>query len=300
MGFWSGLAHGTLMSAATLAALSLALPGDHAGHGLAGPAPGAVLEASARQSRGDPAIPAGDAPALGARPSGDPIPGNAPSGGTAAARPALQGTQAPLEAPPGPRAAAPDSLPPPVGSEFRRAGNDVPVRPAPQPAPAPAPRVAPLPAQAQAEAAPTRTPMPEGAPAETAAPPAPPPLAPVSAASPDPVAVSDAPGMPSLGPPERVIVPAPDRLPVAAGRPAGAAPQLSPARGVPVDAGARKPPAAAAPRQDRGRPAPDLTLPMPMPLLVPGPASRQPPLLAQPPARSPAQPDLTDLRNGAD
>ena len=31
MGFWSGLAHGAVMSAATLAALSLALPQDRAG-----------------------------------------------------------------------------------------------------------------------------------------------------------------------------------------------------------------------------------------------------------------------------
>ena len=70
MGFWSGLAHGTLMSAATLAALSLALPGDHAAHGPAF-APRAVLDARAAKGGGDAAAPAPGAQAPGDAAGGD-------------------------------------------------------------------------------------------------------------------------------------------------------------------------------------------------------------------------------------
>ncbi|KGJ01686.1 hypothetical protein IC63_16355, partial [Paracoccus sphaerophysae] len=70
MGFWSGLAHGAVMSAATLAALSVALPQDRAGR-----EGGARVSAAARGAagaEGAPGATAGEAAAGKAAPEAAP------------------------------------------------------------------------------------------------------------------------------------------------------------------------------------------------------------------------------------
>ena len=156
-GFWTGLVHGTLMCAATLAALSLAFPrdaGEDRGPGAdAAPAPVSPGKLSGPDARDQASSAMAGLPASG-RAAGveaaDAPPPAAPSGMTAA-RPAPDlprvgsgpGTQAAAsgslpEGEGGPQDARPalEPLPDPIGSDFRRGSDDPPRAPDASPAPA--------------------------------------------------------------------------------------------------------------------------------------------------------------------
>ena len=134
-GFWTGLVHGGIVSLLAMAALSLAVPLPRDG-GPAQDTPAAAVQPPAAPPAGDrPPAPAQDAPAARNGPPSDPAP----------SRPASD-----------PPAAAAVDLP--VGSEFGRGGDAVPVVPEPLAAGRPDP------AQPAAVIAPDAEPAPLAAP----------------------------------------------------------------------------------------------------------------------------------------
>ena len=229
-GFWTGLVHGTLMCAATLAALSLAFPrdaGEDRGPGAdAAPAPVSPGKLSGPDARDQASSAMAGLPASG-RAAGveaaDAPPPAAPSGMTAA-RPAPDlprvgsgpGTQAAAsgslpEGEGGPQDARPalEPLPDPIGSDFRR-GSDDPPR-APDASPAPAQGAAPRSLAVGTEAAPLPAAIPAEGPRVLIAPAAPAGIG--LPAEPEPLDRPQMEAPVTPGQPGRVAGVAPDALP---------------------------------------------------------------------------------------
>ena len=222
MGFWTGLIHGTLMSAAALAALSLAVPRQAGGPGPdAGPGATAVTGQAAgdatrrNQPEPQPGMAGADRPDALGQPetvAAAPAPTTSGVGQNGAADdvggptgPAGQGGQGAESS-----GIPTDRLPDPVGSEFRRGGDDPPDPPSPQPAPRTGD--APVAVAAGPETAPSPAPAPDDRPVVADLPVAPRTLAPAPTPPEPPRSASPEAPIP-VAPPGKVVAPAPDRIP---------------------------------------------------------------------------------------
>lgn len=326
-----GVSHANVPAATPMLPMPAPTPSTLPTSALRAAAPSAASPQPAAPGKGltkipevQPSSPAPDAPVSTASAQAEPAPQSAPppsqgpvaaTGGAAgpASTPQSSVSGATPQPAGGLSAARADRLPDPVGSEFRRSGDEPPTPPAPL-------SEAARPTGVPRHGVPTAENLP--VPAAPLSPPAPAvlPAAPVGLppgpASPAPVAAPAREAPIPVAPPGRVTVPTLDRLPERAGGtlreglPAGvAAPQTGAAPALTSPGGGADAPgrqasagAPAAVEPDRSRrPAPDLGLPG-VPDAGPAPSQAAPGLSARigtpapPPApQAEARPDLSDL-----